>query len=97
MAQTNTFNSAKPYGIMSEFVKNNTTHEVSEVASNVLRIVNNTGKSVSFYLRFSIPTGWQLLFHCYFFLLRAFDTSAGMMAEALLPNFKRTYDAINAI
>ena len=39
----------------------------------------------------------DLLASGYFFLLRAFDTFAGVMAVELLPNFKRTYDAINAI
>jgi hypothetical protein len=61
IAQTGTFTSSRPYGIVPEFVKNNTSHQVSEVASNVLRVVNNTGKSVSFHLRFSIPSSWQLL------------------------------------
>ncbi len=61
IAQTGAFASNRSYGIIPEFVKNNTSHEVSEVASNVLRVSNNTGKSVSFHLRFSIPPSWQLL------------------------------------
>ena len=51
----------KPFGIIPEFTKNNTIHSVSEVASNVLRVINNTNKTVSFHLRFSIPQGWEIL------------------------------------
>ena len=59
-AQSKDYNNSKPYGILPEFVRNNTTHHVSEVASNVLRVINNTGKNVSFRTRFSIPMNWYL-------------------------------------
>lgn len=59
-AQTGSSGHNKPYGIIPQFLKNNTTHLVSEVASNVLRVTNNTGKTVSFHLRFAIPQNWQL-------------------------------------
>ena len=48
-------------GVKSDFLKNNTAVESNEVASNVLRIKNNTGKSVRFHLNYSIPSGWVIL------------------------------------
>ena len=61
LGQAGTFAMNKRYGISSEFIKNNTEQNVSEVASNVLRITNYTSKTVSFHLRFSIPMNWLML------------------------------------
>jgi len=52
---------AKRFGIIPVFIKNNTKQDVNEVASNVLRVINNTDKPVNFHLRFSIPGEWQML------------------------------------
>lgn len=60
-AQADTSTMNKRFGIVSEFVKNNTEQNVSEVASNVLRVSNCTKKTVRFHLRFSIPMGWQMM------------------------------------
>jgi len=44
-----------------EFVKNSTIGSVNEVASNVLRIVNTTGRRSIFNLDFAYPAGWTTL------------------------------------
>ncbi|MFN8144719.1 MAG: hypothetical protein U0073_09890 [Bacteroidia bacterium] len=49
------------YGIQTSLVRNNTIQDASEVASNVLKIANYTGKPVRFHLDYSLPAGWQLL------------------------------------
>ena len=48
-------------GVNVNFSRNNTAVESSEVASNVLGVKNNTGKSVRFHLNYSIPAGWVIL------------------------------------
>ncbi|HRH66581.1 MAG TPA: hypothetical protein PLU53_09820 [Bacteroidia bacterium] len=52
---------AASYGIQTALVRNNTVQEASEVASNVLKVANFTGRPVSFHLDFSLPAGWELL------------------------------------
>lgn len=49
------------YGIQTALVRNNTVQDASEVASNVLKVANYTGKPVHFHLDYSLPAGWQLL------------------------------------
>jgi hypothetical protein len=48
-------------GIDAVFVRNNTVIGKNEVASNVFRLKNNTGKTVRFHLNFSAPAGWTVL------------------------------------
>ncbi len=48
-------------GIQAEFLKNSTTLSPSELASNVMKVKNNTGKSVRFHMEFSLPGGWEVL------------------------------------
>lgn len=52
---------AANFGIQAEFVRNNSEVEVTEVASNVLRIRNYTGRKSRFTLAWSIPAGWSMM------------------------------------
>lgn len=52
---------AAQYGIQADFVRNNTEQEVTEVASNVLRIKNYTGHVARFHLAWSVPAGWMMM------------------------------------
>ena len=48
-------------GVQAAFVKNNTIQDASEVAANVLRIVNYTNKKVRFGVSVGLPAGWITL------------------------------------
>lgn len=48
-----------PNGLTLQFVKTESTGSVNEVASNVLRVVNNSGRTYVFNLELSSPQGWQ--------------------------------------
>lgn len=52
---------ASGIGIQSSFVRNNTSQQATEVASNVLKVANYTGKPLTFHLEFSLPAQWFLL------------------------------------
>lgn len=49
------------YGMKAGFVRNSTLIETSDVASNLFRVNNNTGKTVRFHLNYSLPSGWSVL------------------------------------
>jgi len=48
-------------GISFGFLKSNTHQSLEEVASNVLRLKNNTRQKQSLIVNISIPDGWQLI------------------------------------
>ncbi|MBL0066050.1 MAG: hypothetical protein IPP38_13770 [Bacteroidetes bacterium] len=49
------------YGIDATLLRNNTVQDASEVASNVLKVANYTGRPVRFHMDYSLPAGWELL------------------------------------
>lgn len=51
----------KRRGVESEFLKKKTATLNSEVSSNVLRIINNSERPITFSLKVSIPDGWSWL------------------------------------
>ncbi len=53
--------SGAQFGIEADFIKNNTILEANQVASNVFKLKNFTGKKVRFHLNFSVPAGWTVL------------------------------------
>ncbi len=48
------------YGVNMSFTGDRTKIKSNELASNVLRIVNNTGKEIELVLQISQPAGWKI-------------------------------------
>ena len=48
-------------GIESGFVRPNSTQDVHEIASNVIRVINHTERPVRFHFTFSLPQGWDFI------------------------------------
>ena len=48
-------------GVQADFLKNTTSLSQNEIASNVMRVKNNTNKSVKFHVELSLPAGWNSL------------------------------------
>lgn len=57
----NVFANGSQYGVEASFIRNNTSNAISEVASNVFQLKNNSSKLLSFKLNYSLPAGWSLL------------------------------------
>lgn len=60
MGQT-TQASASANGLTLQFVRSQTTGSVDEVASNVLRVINNSGRRYVFNLEIAYPQNWRSL------------------------------------
>lgn len=53
--------SASANGLTLQFVKSQTSGSVNEVASNVLRVINNSGRRYVFNLEIAYPQNWKSL------------------------------------
>ncbi len=59
----NIFGQSRPTsnGFTLQFLKGSTDGSVDQVASNVVKVVNNTGRTVVFNLEYAYPAGWRIM------------------------------------
>ncbi len=60
-AQAQSETTASANGLTLQFVKSQTSGSVNEVASNVLRVINNSGRRYVFNLEIAYPQNWKSL------------------------------------